>query len=49
MIRVYREKWQMDWLEKLRDGWDLACWCPLDRPCHVDVLLELIANKELDS
>ena len=25
-------------------GRDLACWCPLDRPCHADVLLEL-ANK----
>lgn len=23
---------------------DLACWCPLDRPCHADVLLEL-ANR----
>jgi hypothetical protein len=22
-------------------GRDLACWCPLDQPCHVDVLLEL--------
>lgn len=19
----------------------LACWCPLDQPCHADVLLEL--------
>lgn len=28
--------------EKLR-GKDLACWCPLDQPCHADVLLE-IAN-----
>lgn len=26
-------------------GRDLACWCPLDRPCHADVLLEL-ANPE---
>jgi hypothetical protein len=26
-------------------GRDLACWCPLDQPCHADVLLE-IANKE---
>ncbi|MFZ5698560.1 MAG: DUF4326 domain-containing protein [Pseudomonadota bacterium] len=25
-------------------GRDLACWCPLSRPCHADVLLEL-ANK----
>lgn len=22
-------------------GKDLACFCPLDRPCHSDVLLEL--------
>ena len=20
---------------------DLACWCPLDQPCHADVLLEI--------
>lgn len=26
-------------------GHDLACWCPLDQRCHVDVLLE-IANPE---
>lgn len=26
-------------------GKDLMCWCPLDQPCHADVLLE-IANKE---
>ena len=30
-------------LEELR-GKDLACWCPLDQPCHADVLLEL-ANQ----
>lgn len=26
-------------------GGDLACWCPLDQPCHADVLLEL-ANSD---
>lgn len=26
--------------ETLR-GKNLACWCPLDQPCHADVLLEL--------
>jgi hypothetical protein len=31
-----------DWIRGLR-GRDLACWCPLDQPCHADVLLE-IAN-----
>ena len=24
-------------------GKNLACWCPLDQPCHADVLLE-VAN-----
>jgi hypothetical protein len=30
-------------IEALPDlrGHDLACWCPLDQPCHADVLLEL--------
>jgi hypothetical protein len=27
-------------------GRDLACWCPLDQPCHADVLLE-IANAKV--
>lgn len=26
-------------------GADLACWCPLEEPCHADVLLE-VANRE---
>ena len=25
-------------------GLDLACWCPLDEPCHADVLLA-VANQ----
>ncbi len=25
-------------------GKNLACWCPLDQPCHADVLLK-IANE----
>lgn len=29
-----------EWLGALR-GKNLACWCPLDQPCHADVLLEL--------
>lgn len=27
-------------------GKNLACWCPIDQPCHADVLLEL-ANAPL--
>ena len=26
-------------------GKNLCCWCPLDQPCHADVLLEY-ANEE---
>jgi hypothetical protein len=30
-------------VEELR-GKDLACWCPLEKACHADVLLE-VANR----
>lgn len=32
-------------IERELRGRDLACWCPLDQPCHADVLLD-IANPE---
>lgn len=30
-------------IEPLR-GKDLACWCPLNQPCHADVLIELMGE-----
>lgn len=36
------------YLGELR-GHDLACWCPLDAPCHADVLLELANAPEATS
>lgn len=30
-------------------GKNLACWCPLDQPCHADVLLELANVDEAQS
>lgn len=27
-------------------GRDLACYCPLDEPCHADVLLEIANSAE---
>jgi hypothetical protein len=30
----------MEKIGELR-GKNIACWCPLDKPCHGDVLLEL--------
>ena len=32
-------------IEELR-GKQLACWCPLDKPCHADILAEL-ANRDV--
>jgi hypothetical protein len=27
-------------------GRNLACWCPLDQPCHADVLLDIAARPD---
>jgi hypothetical protein len=48
-VQCFRERYEAalrQWestrsaIEELR-GKNLACWCPLDAPCHADVLLEL--------
>ena len=40
-VRRFRRFMFRQWaLTELR-GKDLVCWCPLDQPCHADVLLEL--------
>lgn len=45
---------QRDFLAALNEdlpelvGKDLACWCRLDAPCHVDVLLEVAAGLGAD-
>lgn len=52
-LRLYREwvkrglcGWDFRYLARYSlSGHDLACWCPLDQPCHADVLLAL-ANGE---
>ena len=43
-FRNYR-RWILAHLPLLR-GANLACWCPLDQPCHADVLLELANGPE---
>ena len=39
------DPWGEDRIRAELAGKNLACWCPLDQPCHADVLLE-IANRE---
>lgn len=41
---IWTQKRIEDVIPELR-GKNLACFCPLDQPCHADVLLE-IANAE---
>lgn len=46
-LKLYR-KWLDDILSKNPDflkpliGKDLVCFCPLDQPCHADILIEYV-------
>lgn len=40
----YHRTWKAPDVAELK-GKNLACWCPLDKPCHADILLKL-ANEE---
>lgn len=33
-VQYFVDEWRLS-------GKNLACWCPLDQPCHADVLLDL--------
>lgn len=37
---------RVEWCWDRIVGKDLVCWCPLNRECHADVLLELAAAYE---
>lgn len=41
-------KWKLEdnphFLDELH-GKDLACWCPLDKPCHADILIEKLKER----
>lgn len=36
-------EWMVAHLDQIR-GRNLACWCPIDGPCHADVLLRIAAR-----
>lgn len=38
--------YKLDDVRRELRGKNLSCWCPLDGPCHADVLLE-VANSEV--
>lgn len=41
ILNAYRKVFEGDPRLVQIIGRDLACWCPLDQPCHADVLLDL--------
>jgi hypothetical protein len=43
-----RDAERPSWTERIAElrGKDLACWCPLDQPCHADVLLAIANGAE---
>lgn len=47
-VELYRQRFIYDArdIRTALAGRDLACWCPLDQPCHADVLLALANPKE---
>ena len=44
--REFEQRRRAEVLSRLHElrGLHLACWCPLDGPCHADVLLEAANN-----
>lgn len=42
----FGRKWILEHIHELV-GHDIACWCPLDKPCHADVLMELVHELEV--
>lgn len=56
VVQRYRHGIEHGWdgfptVETIRDqlaGHDLACWCPLDQPCHADVLLDIANTTTLE-
>lgn len=41
-LKYEPEKYNLDELR----GKDLACWCPLEKSCHVDVLLKILQSSQ---
>ena len=48
---IQNKTWDYRWFTKKGlaelKGKNLACWCPLDKPCHADILLKLIGSMSL--
>ena len=47
-VALYEIAFRPDRVDAIAElgGHDLSCWCPLDTPCHADVLLSLAAGGD---
>jgi hypothetical protein len=43
--RQYARECGPFWLQPLLEATALACWCPLEQPCHVDVLIPMVEAR----
>jgi len=41
---AYISTFSLKLIWELLEGKNLACWCPLDQPCHADILLRIANN-----
>jgi len=51
-VKLYRKSHQLRYLIKSKQilelkGKNLACWCPLDKPCHADILLKFANARKV--
>lgn len=37
--------YNMNYIREELSGKNLACWCPLDKPCHADILLRAVSQN----
>lgn len=46
--RLYIEECQRVGYLNLNElkGKDLACWCPLNKPCHADILIKILEGMK---
>ncbi len=47
-ILIDYRRWVMAHIHTLRGAIALACWCPLDKSCHADALIDLIEAIEAE-
>jgi hypothetical protein len=46
-LQYWSDQFKKNDLNELR-GKDLACWCPLTKKCHADILIEICKQQHIE-